>query len=389
MKDVNNDTFVSLFKEAYQKCFGTSLTGPLSETESKHFSNRVFEETGLVIGAKSVKNYSSYICNRLESKQENPSIATLDTLARYVLNAPYIDEVQRKDKESHYPYWFQYKSTAFLPGKKETPKVFPKKVLIIAAFAVFVTGLFILIRLLTTGIPEHFTDDFHTIREDSLKNKGWIVKDKDSLWWERRGEQTSHLSLFTLRGDNWPDSANAPVIKNMLLRKITADCFAVEIHLEEFMPRQNWQQAGLLLLEDTAFTDKSVRLSIAYNDFFGGYNKPGEIILQAITSGGKNFTQPEEIAHIPLFTIGQGQEILVSNNLKRSALRIEKTGNHFRFLYATGPVENFAFKEAFSRNLLLKPRYIGLFALQGFVKDTNYIPARFSFFSLNNIVCEK
>ncbi len=29
----------------------------LSETESKHFSNKIFEETGLVIGAKSIKNY--------------------------------------------------------------------------------------------------------------------------------------------------------------------------------------------------------------------------------------------------------------------------------------------------------------------------------------------
>ena len=119
MKDLNNEAFVNLFKESYQKCFGFPLTVPMSETESKHFANKIFEETGLVIGAKSIKNYSLYILNSSDAKQENPSVATLDTLARYVLNAPYTDELQRKAKEGHFPYWFQYKSKITVPGKKK------------------------------------------------------------------------------------------------------------------------------------------------------------------------------------------------------------------------------------------------------------------------------
>jgi len=58
----------------------------------------------------------------------------------------------------------------------------------------------------------------------------------------------------------------------------------------------------------------------------------------------------------------------VITNLQKSALRIEKSGTHFRFLYATGQAENFAFKEIMIKDIVLYPKYIGIFALGGFVK---------------------
>ena len=57
--------FNSLFNEAYKKCFGYPLKESLSETESKLFSNRLFDQTGLVVGWKSLKNYSSFIADGL------------------------------------------------------------------------------------------------------------------------------------------------------------------------------------------------------------------------------------------------------------------------------------------------------------------------------------
>ena len=389
MKDLNHEGFISLFKEAYQKCFGVQLTNPLSETESRHFGNKIFEKTGLVIGAKSIKNYSYYVINSHETKKENPSIATLDTLARYVLNAPYTDEVKRKANEGHYPWWFRYKNKFSAPYKRDLSKTRRVKRNIILVAAIIIIVVLILVLAPGRHNNKNIIEDFHAVREDSLSEHGWFVKAKDTLWWKRRNEAPSRLTLYTLRGDNWPDSANVPVIKNLLLREIPSDCFAAEIHMDNFIPRQNWQQAGILLMEDTTFTSKTVRLSIAYNDFFGGYNKPKEIIIQGVSSGGNNFSKPEEIAHIPVFSIEPGQETLVHNNLANSALRIEKDGNHFRFLYSTGSMVNFAFKEALSKDIMIKPRYIGLFALQGFVSDTNYIPAHFNFFSLMNNPCEK
>lgn len=88
MKDLNDAAFISLFKEACQKCFGHPLSEPLSETESRHLASQIFEATGLVIGAKSLKNYSIHVAGGADVRTENPSVATLDTLARYVANAP-------------------------------------------------------------------------------------------------------------------------------------------------------------------------------------------------------------------------------------------------------------------------------------------------------------
>lgn len=389
MNDLDALAFAKLFKEAYIKCFGYSMVTPLSESECNLFSNEIFEKTGLIIGWKSLKNYSYYLLDIYTAKEENPSIATLDTLARYVKNAPAIDEAQRKKKENHYPYWFQFKESVYKSSKKTIP--FSWKFIGIIGFAglVIIISLFLL-HIFQSAKNEQFKDDFRSVREDSLINRGWLVKSKEKDYWNRRGERSGHLTLFTLRGDNWPDSGGATGIKNLMLRKISSACFTVEVHLSDFIPNQNWQQAGLLLLEGTDFTGKSIRLSLAYNDFAGGFpNKSRDIIIQAITSPGDGLIKPEEIAHKLVFTIEHDPENLIKENLKNSALRIEKHGKTFRFLFANGSMKNSAFKEVVSCDLDIEPKYVGIFAIKGFVDDSENIPAYFDYFSFINSPCDK
>ncbi len=390
MNELNNAAFINLFKEAYQKCFGFQLLVASSETESKHFGNKIFEATGLVIGAKSLKNYSQYVIDGRDTRAENPSVATLDTLARYVLGAPYTTEAQRKDNEGHYPYWYQFKSAV---GVKVLPPVNninedkkPARFLTAAAVLLILVTIaaLILSRQQTGG---DIRETFISVNNDSLTNHGWQLKNIDEGWWNRRDANPAALTLYTLRGDNWADSANAPAIKNLLLRKLPGNCFESEIHFENFIPGKQWQQAGILLLEDTTLLSKSVRLSIAFNDFFGGYDRPKEVIVQAINSNSTDLSKPEEIAHLPLFNFEPGKENLVAQNLQKSALKIEKHGKHFRFLYATGTKENFAFKEALSKDLDINPKYIAIFALQGFVNTTNIIPVKVKYFSVNKTDC--
>lgn len=395
--------FASLFRDAYKKCFGHPLQASLSETESKLFCNQILGHTGLVIGAKSMKNYSVYIVSNEPAKQENPSIATLDTLARYVLNAPYTDEINRKDKESHYPYWFQYKEQYYRSAEKTTsreikptgkPGFFLNRKRLITGIVVSCVLALTTILLISKGAFQtsntgEFTDNFHSVNEDSLNSRGWFVQSKDAAYWDRRGEKPGCLTLFTLRGDNWPDSIETPLIKNLLLRKIPSDCFIAEIHLSNFIPHQNWQQAGIILLEDTAFIGKSVRLSLAYNDFFGGAPASREILIQAITSLGKGFNKPEEIAHQVIFSLDSSKETLARSNLQNSALRIEKQAKKFRFLFANGSMENSAFKELASQDFDMQPEYIGIFALKGFVNDADDLPAYFKLFSLVTTPCGK
>ena len=394
MEDLNKSIFISLFKEACEKCFGFPLTSPLSEVDSKLLSNKILECTGLVIGSKSIKNYSSYAFNYNDNaaRKENPSFATLDTLARYVLDAPYTDEIHRKDNESHYPYWFQYRGR-FLHtiSNRKMPKVNSRiaAVVILVILVAFV-GVLVFKPLTRKSTIDSFTDNFNSVSEDSLKAKGWIIKSVDTTWWNRRNEKSGFLSLYTLRGDNWANREYPAGIKNLLMRRINSDCFTVEIHLVKFIPKQNWQQAGILLAEDSTFDEKMLRLSISYNDFFGGYEKSPEIIIQVVTSSEDgNRSKPEEIAHFTLFSIEPGKENLVEGNLSNSVLKIEKKGLHCRFLYSTGPTESFAFKEVVSGNYNIHPRYISIFAIQGWADKLNYIPVHFDSYNFTVIPCSK
>ncbi len=206
----------------------------------------------------------------------------------------------------------------------------------------------------------------------------------------KRNEKSGHLTLYTIKGDNWANGEKPAEIKNLLMRRITSDCFTTEIHLTNFIPRQNWQQAGILLSEDSTYASKMLRLSISYNDFFGGYEKPPEIIIQIVGSlEDGNRSKPEEIAHISLFSVELGKESLVKVNLANSVLKIEKKGTHFRFLYSTSPMESFAFKEAESGDFNIKPKYVSLFAIEGWADDGGYIPVYFDSFSFEDILCDK
>lgn len=387
MNESDVSVFTALYKGAYKKCFGHGLTTSLSEAESKVFANKIFDQTGLVIGSKSIKNYSIFILNGSEAKEENPSTATLDTLARYVTGAPYTSETERKSKENHYPYWFRYKDEFYRLQKKPVKRKRLVPLLIIAS-AVLVIISIIIFQL--RGIKmESFADDFISVANDTLAAHGWFVKSKDEEYWNKRGKYPGHLTLYTLRGENWPDSLNKPDIKNLLLRKISADCFIVEAHLSEFVPRQNWQQAGILLLEDTNFAGKSLRLSFQYNDFYGGFPKSKDINIQAIATGGKDFDKPEVLSGLPVYKLDSTNETLVQQNLRHLALRIEKHDSKFRLLYSNGSMANAAFKEIISRDVDIEPRYLALFALKGHIDSADNIPARFDFFSYHPLQCER
>jgi hypothetical protein len=398
MNEVDFTVFDALFREACRKCFGHSLTEPLTETESRLMYARILEETGLVIGWKSLKNYSVFLSSPALAKQENPSVATLDTLSRYVIGAPYVTEPERKREAGHYPYWYEYKAgwigrgvspAAAKPERKKAPvwrwfwAAFWWRV-VLGCVLVAIVLVVILIVLIPGGSRGGFSNRFGDVTDDSLKAEGWWVKTPDTGYWNRRGEMTGCLTLYTLRGDNWPDSVNRPVIRNLLMHRIDCDCWTLEVHLKDFVPAQNWQQAGILLMEDTGFKGTSLRLSIAFNDYNGVYPRSGTIILQAIISRGAGEDKPEELAHIPLIqadSLRSHPEI--AQSLAHTALRIERSGRLFRLLYADGVAKNTSFKEIYSHEFLIKPRYVGLFALRGYVDSSAAVPARFTYFGLD------
>lgn len=392
MNELDVSAFRALFKHAYEKCFGHPVVEPLSETASKAFSNKIFDQTGLVIGSRSIKNYSFFVLDVPDAKTENPSIATLDTLARYVQNAPYTDEVQRKEKENHYPYWFEFKETFHrLQQPPARPSKPARKKWLVPLSGIAVIAIIFIVVLVTRfagNTYKPFMEDFFSVGEDTLWKHGWFIQSIDEAYWKKRHQHAGQLTLFTLRGDNWPDSLNQPAIKNLLVRNIAEDCFTAEVHLSAFIPQQNWQQAGILLLEDTAFTGKSLRASLVYNDFYGGFPSSNDIVLQVVTSAGKAIEKPEEIAHQLVFKLDSTNQTLVKQNLQYVALRIEKQDKRLRLLFANGAMANSAFKEIINRDIDIQPRYLALFAMKGFVDSAAIIPARFDFFLYHPLLCE-
>jgi hypothetical protein len=384
------EIFTSLFREAYEKGFSRPLTEALREPDAKRLSDEILEKTGLVIGWKSIKNFSLYATQPVTKKEENPSLATLDTLARYVQNAPVTDDLKRKTTTGQYPYWYDYKSnfTRKFPSKIKSDFRAQRIGITVAGLLIIALAVYFFSTRFQSENKNRFVEEFRSVSTDSLTKRGWILKKQNTNYWNRRNDVPGHLTLYTLLGDNWSDDNNASGITNLLTRKIDSDCFSTEIHLTNFLPYQNWQQAGILLSEDSTFNGNVLRLSIAYNNFFGGFTRPSEILIQVVGSNTPAaISKPEEIAHMVLFSGDPQRDTLIRNNLSKSALKIEKRGNHYRFLFTNGKMESFAFKEAAHRDFDIHPKYVAIFAMQGLAESENPIPASFDSFNIIDIDC--
>jgi hypothetical protein len=128
-------------------------------------------------------------------------------------------------------------------------------------------------------------------------------------------------------------------------------------------------------------------MSIGFNDFSGGFPSTKEVIVQAITSLGRESTKPEEIVHHRLFVVEPGTEPLVRQNLESAALRIEKRGAHLRLLYSAGPMKNAPFKEVGRADFDFRPAYVAVFALRGFVRESDDAPVHLDAFSESELPC--
>lgn len=380
--------FAQVFKAVCAKCFGRAVAQPLSEPESRHLSHEIEEQTGLVVGWKSLKNYSVFVLHPETAKPENPSAATLDTLARYLAGAPATNEARRKREGTNASFWFRYLEQYGEPDQQPPPAPPQKKRLPAIVWWGLPLALAVAVFCFLPKKQAAYSTDFQELDTSFFQKNDWLLLAKDAAYWQRRSENPGCLTLFTLTGDNWRNREQTPRIRNLLARRIENECFDAEVHFSDFIPRENWQQAGLLLLEDTTYLGKSLRLSLAFNNFFGGFDRPDEILVQGVADFGKGSPNVEEIHHHQLFSVQEADSAIVRNNLRFSALRIEKRGRQFRFLYAASPFEHFSYKELGVYDFDFQPRYVGIFAMKGFVDSAAVLPVRVRFFRLERVGCE-
>jgi len=373
--------FTRLFREAYRKCFHHELDGPMSESESKLLGVDIQEKTGLVLGFKSIKNYSIFISGGQDADKVNPSLASLDTLTRYVLNAPATSEQERSKNEGHYPFWHLY-------AKRKGSIFNYRKIMILALVLGIVSVTTWLFLSSQPSVSEAiFEENFDNVSAKALKLQSWELVNENRDYWQKRDEKEGVLRLFTLQGDNWPDSSsNTQQIRNLLMRPVHADCFNVEARIVDFFPNERWQQAGIILTEDSSLTGNVLRLSIVYNDYFGGFDSPPEIVIQGITSHSTN--NPEEFLHRQVFQLDSTLENIIKENLKFCNFRIEKREDRFRFLLSCGPLQNGAFKEIGQHEFKMDAQYVGIFAIKGNVAESQVVPVNFDSFRFQTVPCD-
>ncbi|TDX02394.1 DUF1349 domain-containing protein [Dinghuibacter silviterrae] len=448
MQPGDDAAFKQLFRDACRRCFRRELSVPLSATESKFLCAEVLSETGAPIAWRTVQQHSLWVHLEVaeESRQTGPTGVMLEALARYVAAAgdagvrggaaaasgaaatPGPTEGDGGPAEGPYPFWFRYKEAFHrdrlpavvhelgLPDAHLVPRGLAKRFFfhtfrgaeqfilwgkllvperIRHSWLAWLAFLLLTSLAVVWGVREYyarktntFTDTFTQVAGDSLYTRGWMRVDPDSTWWNRRTDNPGALTLFTLQGDNWPDSSANPWIGNLLLRPLGGDCFTAEVQFSGFTPTANWQQAGLLLMEDTSLRARSVRISIAYNDYFEDYVQPRQIIVEGVSSASDPNRKPEEFLHKTLYLLGWGKDSLIYESMHHTALRIEKRGTSYRFLYAGGQTDNFIFQEVGSRSIYFTPRYIALFALKGFGRPAQELPVQVRFFSVQTGACE-
>ena len=290
--------FIALFEDVCNKCFGQRLKKVLSESECKQLSYKIEEKTGLVIGRKSQKNYSVSVFSANNGKKViNPTSVTLDTLSRYVSDAPVTTESQLKDSDDPYTYWFIYRGQ-FLEKHEGTGKkrnYLGKKFVrfSIMVFLIFILALLVFRKKENLEIEE----SFHLLDDKSLSDRGWFVLSKEKEYWDKWDKILDQLTLFTLKGDNWPTKELGPKVDNVLCRKTHKGNFSAEVHFFDFVPMENQQQAGLLLMEDTLYNGKYIRLTLAYNNNLMGITRPGKIFVQVVASNGEGNIAVEEVVN--------------------------------------------------------------------------------------------
>lgn len=226
--------------------------------------------------------------------------------------------------------------------------------------------------------PESFRDDFGHDSTGLVLQEGWYIANLDTAYWNRP-DLNNHLTLFTQQGDNWVSPGQEPEIKNLLLREIGPGDFTATILLSGFRPTSNWQQAGILLIQDD---DNSIRVTYGYDDV--GAKKP-RLVVQTVPIVDGMVLHPHTLTERPLTE----QKVYP----RKIWLRMIREDNMYRFYYKKNFYnERWIFTRAWNAPDSFSPSQIGIGAFQGITQelfsgeiiqlDREPIPANIDFFEI-------
>jgi len=110
--------------------------------------------------------------------------------------------------------------------------------------------------------PKYWEEDFNDVSVEGLKSRGWEILDYDSVAFSKQLKPGT-LTTHTLWGDYWCAPLQPPIITNLLLKKINSKSGKITFKLVDFHPLQDYQQAGIFLLDKNRKRNHNIRITFA------------------------------------------------------------------------------------------------------------------------------
>ncbi len=154
----------------------------------------------------------------------------------------------------------------------EEPRQIPPALPLKNSIQIWRIGLSLLLLLPLGGIaawffrsapPKSWREDFSNTNPDSLRAHGFKWNDFDLVWWSKQLKDDA-LTLYTLPGDYWVKPNEPRVIRNLLYKKISGDCFTVFVKVGGFDPQKNCQQLAVFLFDENVSRETHLRAGISF-----------------------------------------------------------------------------------------------------------------------------
>jgi hypothetical protein len=221
--------------------------------------------------------------------------------------------------------------------------------------------------------PKYWVENFDDVSVDSLKSRGWEILDYDSVAFSKQ-LRPGHLTLYTLRGDYWVVPTDSPKITNLFLKKVDSEGFKVSVRIDSFNPYQDYQQAGIILLDKNKTRTHNIRFTF----FCCATCTPSQQGLQIIKR--EHGTAYETYYRLKEWPKGQTN----SHKAQTIWLQIVVSKKNFHFFYH-GSEEFASFSEIAEINFDFEPRYVAIGAFRGLrdstknLNNSEAIPAFFDY----------
>lgn len=209
--------------------------------------------------------------------------------------------------------------------------------------------------------PTSWEENFDDISKEGLNSRGWEILDFDSLAFSKQ-LKPGYLTLYTLRGDYWGEPSDTLNIPNLLLRRIGGEKFKISIRIDSFNPYQDYQQAGIILLDKNKSRIQNIRMTLATCESC----TPSKLIVQIIKRENGETYEKQQV--IRAWQNGSKNP----NPLINFWMQIEFENDKFKFFFHEGE-EYGSYLEIAEIDYNFNARYLAIAAFRG-LRDSQRNP---------------